>query len=236
MALLSIFGELENCIAEDLYPLRYVIIPIAVAAILAGLYAAYRLGVHLILLRYKLATTVVGVPLLVVTIIAGDYFVSPVWERSFLEEASPLAAAQSTPPAATTSPVPSGAEETPTPADLTGGAAVSFEPSVVRAGQFVDADSFHTGSGDALIIETEPGVYTLRVESFSVRNGPDLYVYLSTDPTGENVDEALNLGQLKATDGAFNYDIPSEVDISTIKSAVVWCRQFSVLFTHAELL
>lgn len=234
MALLSILGELENFIAEDLYPLRYVITPIAVAAILAGLYTAYRLDVHLILMQHKVATAVVGVPLLVVTIVAGDYFISPLWERSFLEESSPLAAAQATAGGASTL-TPSGAVETPSPGSPTGGSAASFEPSVIQTGQFVDADSFHTGSGDALIIETGPGVYTLRVENFSVRNGPDLFVYLSTDPSGESVDEALNLGELKATGGAFNYDIPPEIDVSTVKSAVVWCRQFSVLFTHAEL-
>ncbi len=235
MPLLSILGDIEQFVAEDLYPLRYVITPIAIALILAGLYVAYRLGVHLVLMRHKVATAVIGVPLLVVTLVAGDYFVSPLWERSFLEEESPLAAAQATPVAGAPTQAPLGADETPTPSDATGGSAASFEPSVVRTGQFVDADSFHFGRGDALIIETNPGVYTLRVENFSVRNGPDLFVYVSTDPTGESVEEALNLGELKATDGAFNYEIPPEIDVSTIKSAVVWCRQFSVLFTHAEL-
>jgi hypothetical protein len=69
-----------------------------------------------------------------------------------------------------------------------------------------------------------------------VRNGPDLFVYLSEDPSGKGVTEALNLGKLKATDGAFNYEIPPNVDVSKIKSAVVWCRQFAVLFAHATLM
>jgi hypothetical protein len=111
----------------------------------------------------------------------------------------------------------------------------SVEPMAVASGTFVGADDFHFGRGDALIIETEPGKYVLRFENFSVRNGPDLYVYLSTDAAGESIDEALNLGGLKATDGAFNYEIPASVDVSQVKSAVVWCRQFSTLFTHAEL-
>jgi hypothetical protein len=107
---------------------------------------------------------------------------------------------------------------------------------VVQTGEFVGADDFHFGRGDAQLIETEPGVYVLRFENFSVRNGPDLFVYLSTDPSGEDVEEALNLGSLKATDGAFNYEIPPEIDVSTIRSAVVWCKQFSVLFAHAEFM
>jgi Electron transfer DM13 len=68
-----------------------------------------------------------------------------------------------------------------------------------------------------------------------MRNGPDLFVYISEDPTGESIEEALNLGQLKATDGAFNYEIPPEVNVSRVRNAVVWCRQFEVFFTQAEL-
>jgi hypothetical protein len=209
MPLLNIFGELENFIADDLYPYRYVITPIVIVAIAAGLWAAYRLGVHLVLMRHKVATAVIGVPLLVATIVAGDYLVSPLWERSHLEEASPLAAE-------TTTGDP-GATSTPS-ADTT-----------------TDSDNGDTAaSDDASPSNGSAASFALRFENFSVRNGPDLYVYISTDPTGGNVDEALNLGELKATDGAFNYELPADVDLSTIKSAVVWCRQFSVLFAHAE--
>jgi hypothetical protein len=203
----------------------------------------------------------------VVAAIAGNYFLSPLWERSFLEEESPLAAFVATPTTtsgAGSTPSSGGAtgstaDPSPTTASTTapdptsvpsatatgsdGGAAPStggqpastFQPGVVYSGTFVGADDFHFGEGEAQIIETEPGKYVLRFENFSVRNGPDLFVYLSEDPTGESVDEALNLGSLKATDGAFNYEIPPEIDVSKIKSAVVWCRQFTVLFAHAEL-
>lgn len=244
MPLLNIFGELENFIADDLYPYRYVITPLAILAVLAGLFAAYRLGLHLALMRHKVATTVVGVPLLVVAIVAGDYLVSPLWERSRLEEASPLVAAETSAGGSDTSTTSVADSEGTGDADkpeeasasgATGGSTTNFEPSVLQSGEFTGSDDFHFGRGNALIIETEPGVYTLRFEDFSVRNGPDLFVYLSTDPSGESVEDSLNLGQLKATDGAFNYEIPDGIDVSTIKSAVVWCRQFSVLFAHAEL-
>ena len=111
----------------------------------------------------------------------------------------------------------------------------AFMASTAYSGMFKGSDDFHFGRGDALIIEAEPGKYVLRFENFSVRNGPDLYVYLSEDPNGKDVKEVLNLGKLKATDGAFNYEIPSDVDVSKVKSAVVWCKQFSVLFAHATL-
>jgi hypothetical protein len=118
-----------------------------------------------------------------------------------------------------------------------GGAQMAaFMASTAYSGMFRGADDFHFGRGDALIIETEPGKYVLRFENFSVRNGPDLYVYLSEDPNGKDVKEVLNLGRLKATDGAFNYEIPAGVDVSKIKSAIVWCKQFSTLFAHATLM
>ena len=256
MPLLNIFGDLERFTTEELYPYRYVITPLLIAAVLGALYVAYRFGAHLWVRRNPVMSAAVAIPLVVVAVVAGNYFLSPLWERSFLEEESPLAAAPVNAAAATSAPESTStsapatnpdptAEPSPTaaPAASNGGGAGStagqpaaaFEPGVAYSGTFVDADDFHFGEGDALIIETEPGKYVLRFENFSVRNGPDLFVYLSEDPTGESVDEALNLGELKATDGAFNYDIPPEVDVARIKSAVVWCRQFAVLFTHAEL-
>ena len=100
------------------------------------------------------------------------------------------------------------------------------------SGEFAGTDDFHFGSGTASIIETAPGTYTLRLEDFSVRNGPDLFVYLSPDADGY-VDEALELGRLKATDGSFNYALPAGTDPSDFASALIWCKQFAHLFAVA---
>lgn len=159
--------------------------------------------------RHKLPASVVAGIALVVLVPVAYYLASPLWIRTSLVE----------PPA--------------------GGAGV-IEParaevmSSALRGEFRGADTFHFGRGRALINEAAPGRYTLRVEDFSVQNGPDLYVYLSTNPQGYAAD-ATNLGRLKASDGAFNYDIPAGTDISRIKSVIVWCRQFSVLFATATL-
>ncbi|HEY7465347.1 MAG TPA: DM13 domain-containing protein [Dehalococcoidia bacterium] len=247
MALLSVLerlGMFED-VTADLYPYRFVITPLALLVALGVAYLMYRMGVHRLLLRHRLATTLIGVPALVIALIVGNYLLSPLWERSHLEEASPLAAveaaSQPTPQAspATTEPAaqtsPSAATESAQPP---AGASTSagFQPRVVRTGDFVSADDFHFGRGDAHLIQTGPDSYVLRFENFSVRNGPDLYVYLSEDAGGGKVSEMLNLGKLKATDGAFNYEIPASFDVTKVKSAVVWCRQFAVLFTHAELM
>ena len=148
------------------------------------------------------------------------YLASPLVIRTTLAESAPTPAGS--PPAA----VPSAASA---PA-----ASPSAGPGADRTGMFVGADDFHFAMGTARIIETSPGQVTLRFEDFSVRNGPDLYVYLSPDPSGY-VDGAFELGTLKATDGAFNYEIPPTVDIAAIRSIVIWCKAFSVEFGSAEL-
>jgi hypothetical protein len=99
---------------------------------------------------------------------------------------------------------------------------------------FSGADEFHFGRGTARLIETEPGRYVLRFEDFSVRNGPDLFVYLSPDPAGY-ADDAVELGRLRATDGSFNTAVPDGIDVTTARSVVIWCREFAVLFAVAPL-
>ncbi len=67
-----------------------------------------------------------------------------------------------------------------------------------------------------------------------MQNCPDLFVYLSTDPKGYSED-GLELGPLRATDGNVNYEVPGGADVSRFRSAVIWCRQFGVLFATATL-
>ena len=107
-----------------------------------------------------------------------------------------------------------------------------FEPVTVATGEFAGTDDFHFGSGTASIIEVEPGRYHLRLEDFSVRNGPDLYVYLSPAADGYT-DDALEVGLLKATDGSFGYDLPAGARPGRFRSAIIWCKQFSHLFATA---
>jgi len=107
-------------------------------------------------------------------------------------------------------------------------------PVTLASGTFKGTDEFHYGRGTATLIEVEPGRYHLRLQDFSVRNGPDLYVYLSTSAT-DYTDDALELGTLKATDGSFGYDLPAGTDPARFRSAIIWCKQFSHLFAVAPL-
>jgi hypothetical protein len=203
-------GELERLFATSLYPLR---VPIAiglVVAVVALLVVARRRGWFAAARRHPGRSTVLAVVLLAVGGPLAWYLGSPLFIRTSLAEPAPLS---SDAPAASRGVDPSGS---------------------ARTGTFVGADEFHFGSGTARLIEGAPGVWTVRFEDFSVRNGPDLYVYLSPDPGGYSED-AVELGTLKATDGSFNTDVPAGTNVAEMRSVVIWCKQFAVQFAVAAL-
>ena len=106
-------------------------------------------------------------------------------------------------------------------------------PVTVLTGSFVGVnDGIHNAEGMAKVIPLDDGSKVLRLEDFKSTNGPDLYVYLATDKMAT---EYVNLGDLKANIGNQNYQIPEGTDLSKYDTALIWCKQFSVLFGHADL-
>ena len=225
-------GDLANDIARTLYEYR---IPVALAS-LGGfvllVLVARRLGWFAAARRHPRRATSLLALVLAVTVPLGWYLGSPIFIRTSLVEAEP-AAVQPASPDASAEPTPTASPATtarPTPALTLG--PTPFEPATVAVGAFSGTDEFHFGTGTASIIEIEPGRYHLRLEDFSVRNGPDLFVLLS--PSAAGYDEAsLEVGRLKATDGSFGYDLPAGVDPADFRSALIWCKQFSHLFAVA---
>ena len=107
---------------------------------------------------------------------------------------------------------------------------------LISSGILMGTDAFHTGSGDVLLVSDPDGNLILRFQEYSVRNGPDLFVYLTPDPEGDvHADGAVNLGAIRATSGFVNYEVPADVDPSSFRAAVIYCRAFSVTFAVAEL-
>jgi hypothetical protein len=112
------------------------------------------------------------------------------------------------------------------------------EPTILRQGQFVDADSFHQGSGTVTLYLIADGSTLLRLESFMVTNGPDLHVLLAEGaaPTDrDQLGEYVDLGSLKGNVGDQNYEVPADVDLDRYQSVVIYCVPFHVVFSTATL-
>ena len=121
--------------------------------------------------------------------------------------------------------------------------------TLVKRGEFRDADSFHKGSGSAAIHQFDEMVShdeqgelqtILRLENLDVTNGPDLHVYLVAHPNPTershvSEGEYLDLGQLKGNKGNQNYDIPAGTDLTKYGSVVIYCQPFKVIFSVASL-
>lgn len=232
-------GDLANDIARGLYEFRIPLAVLSIAAAVAAVLVARRLGWFGAARRHPARTAVAIVAFLAVSAPLGWYLGSPIFIRTTLVEppiaAAPIAASPSPSLGATPVPAPSATAATPTvaPTAPATSAPTPFDPIVHARGTFAGTDEFHFGRGTASIVEVEPGRFRIQLEEFSVRNGPDLYVYLSPDPDGY-VKGSLEVGLLKATDGSFGYDLPPGFDPAAFESALIWCKQFSHLFAVAS--
>jgi hypothetical protein len=110
---------------------------------------------------------------------------------------------------------------------------------VVATGEFLHAnpaDPIHYGRGRVTVT---PQTVVLE-EDFDVGPGPAFHVYLvpkkevrrSADVIGSMF---VDLGPLRAFKGSQRYPIPNGVDLAQFDSVVIWCREFSVLISPADL-
>ena len=110
--------------------------------------------------------------------------------------------------------------------------------AVAAKGSFNEIDVVHKGRGTATVSRLPDGRLHVQLDDFSVTNGPDLYVYLSrhAQPSGhDQVIDGVQLGKLKAPEGAFGYETESAVDPAEIKSVVIYCYAFRTVFSVAAL-
>jgi hypothetical protein len=110
---------------------------------------------------------------------------------------------------------------------------------VVAKGTFIQAnpnDPLHHGKGNVTVYDR-----TVFLEpDFEVGPGPDYHVYLvpkSKVRTAADVDGAMfvDLGKLRSFKGSQKYAIPAGVDLAKYPSVVIWCQQFGVLISPADL-
>jgi hypothetical protein len=110
---------------------------------------------------------------------------------------------------------------------------------LVATGTFVHAnpsDPVHWGKGRVSVYER-----TVFLEpDFEVGPGPAFHVYLVPQAgirRNSDLGDAMfiDLGGLRAFKGSQRYAIPAGVDLKNYQSVVIWCQQFSVLISPADL-
>lgn len=127
--------------------------------------------------------------------------------------------------------------DAPTTEPPSAGETASSELATLASGRFQSLE--HETTGRAIVLQRGDGTSYLRFEDLRTSNGPDLHVYLSEIPAGDDWyaygERFVSLGKLKGNIGDQNYRIPKNLDLSKYKSAVIWCKRFSVGFAVAPL-
>ena len=105
-------------------------------------------------------------------------------------------------------------------------------PKIIASGDF----DGHEARGNATITQSEEG-YTLHLKDYWIAPGaPDVRVYLSPDDNGAvEVEGVVDFGQIQQLTGQISYPIPATVSIQTMKSVVIYCKVYSVLFGYGKL-
>ena len=263
---MSTIGDVERALA-NLYEYRWIIAAVTLVLTAGVLAFGYRQGWHKIILRHRMAFGIASVPILALTLWLGWSLGSPLFINVTVEEEFPFAVNAVLPEgmemadvegvlagmamvddAAMEEALPDAAAMSAGSMLMAGDGAKAMsaaagsegEPQRVKQGEFKDADSFHRGSGQAIIYTTPGGGQLLRLEDLSVTNGPALHVILSAHEDPANPDEVkaegyVDLGRLKGNRGNQNYEIPADVDVSVYNSVVIYCKPFSVVFSTAPL-
>ncbi len=115
-------------------------------------------------------------------------------------------------------------------------------PTVYAVGEFTTIDAVRRASGEVTLYQQADGSWVLRFEDFEAHSGPQLHVFLSAHPqprTPEQLREqalGLDLGPLQGTVGAQNYLLPAEIDMSFVRSVVIYSVSYQTVFSSAQLI
>lgn len=114
-------------------------------------------------------------------------------------------------------------------------------PITAATGTFVTFDPIRFARGTATIFQQADGTLLMRFEDFAMPNAPDPLVILSpvSDPqTPEEMranDAAVEIEPLRGSVGNQNYVLPNTVDLTQVRSVVIYSQQLDLIYTYAPL-
>lgn len=114
-------------------------------------------------------------------------------------------------------------------------------PVEIASGDFTRIDGVRWATGSLIIYQQTGNSKILRFENFSMVNGPNLRVILSTlgVPLPENPalsPDDIDLGALRGNLGSQNYEIAAEVDLPRYNSIIIYSRALNLIYSIAPLL
>ena len=111
--------------------------------------------------------------------------------------------------------------------------------AVVAEGTFIDADPsdpVHYGMGRVTVYQQT----VFLEDDFEVGPGPKFHVYLVPAQSVRRAGDVANtmfidLGRLRSFEGSQKFPIPAGIDLAAYPSIVIWCAEFGVLISPADL-
>jgi hypothetical protein len=129
-------------------------------------------------------------------------------------------------------------EEQPTPDEAQASLFDDASALLIAEGEFYAVAE--NASGSANIYLMEEGGLVLRLEDFAVEEGAELSVYLTSEQSiegvaGEQLEDALDLGELLSPVGDQIYELPENIDLELYHSVVIWSEGQQVAYGAAPL-
>ena len=176
--------------------------------------------------RWRVWAVVGGLSLVVVCVLGVVVFeVQTLFTDDEVAEAAPSfdSGAEAVEPSATTTAPPvDGSPATSAPT-------TAATPVVSTVGQGSFEDRVHPGEGSVVLLSDGVQTFVRFEEDFSTDNGPDLYAVAVVGG------DRLELGRLRGNQGSQNYELPADVDPTSVEAVQVWCKRFDVTFTEAAI-
>lgn len=106
-------------------------------------------------------------------------------------------------------------------------------------GNFDRQPNGYHATGQASIVRQGDGSHIVKLDIKEMTPGPDLFVWVTEHADPKNSDQMRQGGHeistLKETSGMLTYKLAPSIDVTKIRSVVIYCRGARAIFSVAKL-